>query len=251
MKKVTILFVLLLFAVSQSAFAQSTIFGKVVDAENGSGIPGVSVIIKGTIRGTTTDIVGNFALLNVPNDATIVVSFIGYKTVEMSIGNQTRFDIMLQQDVQVLGDVVVTDTRAIPPERAVITALGIVRDKKTLTVSIQTISGDELRRAGDINPIASIDGKIAGVMVRKAGGTEAGPSNLLHVSIRGQKSFTSVSSPLLVVDGIPMGNFSDRSASWLDPNEIESIIVLKSANAAILYGSAGANGAILITLKKR
>ena len=127
--------------------------------------------------------------------------------------------------------------------------MGIQRDKKTLTVSIQTISRDELLKAADINPIAAMDGKVAGVQIRK-GGQEAGPAEMLDIIIRGQKSFTSASAPLLVINEIPVGLFSVQSVSWINPNDIESITVLKSANAAILYGSAGANGAILITLKK-
>ena len=154
MKKEIILLALLLVAVSQGAFAQITIFGSVIDAETGNGIPGASVVVKETIIGGITNSSGNFAIMNVPNDAILQISFVGYKTVELPVENQTRFEITLEPDAYALDEVVVrasAPTRVIPPERAVITAMGIVRDKKTVTTSIQTISGDELRRASDPN----------------------------------------------------------------------------------------------------
>ena len=257
MKKIITLLALLLFAVSQSALAQKTITGKVINAEDGLGMPGVSIVVKGTTIGMSTTGNGNF-VLNVPDDAIIVVSFMGFKTVEIPVGNQTRFDVILQPDARVLDDVVVTAVRAIPPERAVITAMGIVRDKNTLTTSIQSISGDELIRAGDLDPIAAMDGKIAGVSVSRSN-SGAGPAEMLNIIIRGQKSFYGSNRPMIVLDGVPIINRIEVSGgipvadflSQLNPNDIESITVLKSANGAILYGSDGANGVIIITLKKQ
>ena len=241
MKKVITLFALLLFAVSQGAFAQRTILGKVISEKDRLPMPGVNVVVKGTTTGTTTDAAGNFSLI-VSNDATIVVSFMGYKSVEILVGNETLFNITLQTDVNVLGDVVVRGNRniVIPPERAVVTSMGVVRDKISLTYSIQSISNEELVRASAGLPTEDVmtvlNGRIAGVQVSQ-GGT---------INIRGQKSFNYPSLALYVLDGVPMGNIPPR----IDPILIESVTVLKSANAAILYGSEGANGAVLITTVK-
>ena len=133
MRKITTLLALLLLAVSQGAFAQRTITGKVISAEDDLGMPGVPVVVKGTTVGTATDIDGNFTL-NVPNGATIVVSFMGYRTIELPVGNQTQFNVTLQPDAIALGDVVVT-------------ALGIQREAKTLTYSAQQVSGAEMMKA--------------------------------------------------------------------------------------------------------
>jgi len=258
MKKNITLLALLLFAVSHGAFAQRMIFGKVIDANDESGIPGVNIIVKGIPVGTTTDIDGNF-VLRVPNDATtIVISFTGYKTIEMAVENQTQFDITLQTDVNVLGDVVVRATRnlVIPPERAVVTALGIVRDKKTLTFSTQTVSGEEINRASDPNPIMSLRDRTPGL---NANFIEQGPGAKVVAMIRGRTSWNHSSPPLLVVDGIPWGVLSGNTfggdgassrLSLINPDQIESITVLRSANASMLYGNQAANGAIVITLKK-
>ena len=230
MKNIIILIILLLFTVSQSVFAQRTITGKVINAEDGLPMPGVSVVVKGTTTGMTTDTNGNF-MLSVQNNATLQVSFIGFKTVEIPIGYQTLFDITLQTDVNVLGEVVVSENRVIPPERAVVTAMGIVRDKLTLTYSIQSISGAIIApHATFENPLAGLEGRIAGYYKGQ---------------IRGRTSFTLQRGLLYVIDGVPMDSMPPIS-----PEEIEEVVILKSANAAILYGSQAANGAVLITLKK-
>ena len=253
MKKPLILLALLLVAASQSAFAQSTILGRVIDAKDGSSIPGASVIVKGTNIGGTTNSSGNFGLMNVPNDAILQVSYIGFKTFEIAVENQTRFDITLQPDVQVLGDVVVTDRRYVPIEK-VETPMGIIRDKKTLTTSIQTISGEELIRASDPNFMRALSNNVAGVHVITNGNTT------MMRAIRGVKSWSHGGAPLFVIDGVPMARERGDAAVYvditdvinsIDPNNIESITVLKSANAAMLYGSQAVNGAILITTKKR
>jgi len=255
MKKNTALFVLLLFAVSQGAFAQRTIIGKVTNSEDGLGMPGVSVVVKGTTTGMATDAVGNFSLIVPNNSAIIVVSFMGFKSVEILVGTQTWFDITLMPDAQVLGDVIV-EARRIPPPEKVEIGLGIQRDPKTLTTSIQSISGDELRRAGDSNFLSALNGKIAGVEIKKANSGPGGST--LITAIRGEKSFSLPSNVLIVLDGVPMTNKrvgdprfdTGDGLSQLNPDDVENVTVLKSANAAILYGSAGANGAILITTKK-
>ena len=242
MKNSKLLFIALLLAVSQGIFAQMTITGKVINAEDGLGLPGVNVVVKGTITiGTTTDTNGNF-MLNVPNDATLQVSFIGYKTVELPVENQTSFNITLQTDANVLGDVVVSATRVIPPERAVVTAMGIVRDKIQLTYSIQSISGVELVRS----PVPedkwwfNLNGRISGLSI--VGGS---------IRMRGVRSLSmepNANSMLIVVDGVPMGR--SFNLGMINSEMIEEVTILKSANAAMLYGSDAYNGAIVITLKK-
>ena len=252
MKKITTLLALLLFAVSQGAFAQRTITGKVISQEDGLGMVGVYVVVKGTTTGTTTDTDGNFTL-NVPNNATIIVSFMGFKTVELPVGNQTRFDVTLQPDAVALSDVVVRENRVIPPERVVITALGIARDKKTLTTSIQTVSGEEINRASELNPLITLRDRTPGLSLSYADEIR-GPGTSVIALIRGRTSWNHLSAPLLVVDGVPWGLLDGGLASErltsINPDQIEDITVLRSANAAMLYGSDAANGAILIRLKK-
>ena len=163
MRKVTTLLILLLFAVSQGAFAQRTITGKAINGEDGLGMPGVSVVVKGTTTGMITDKDGNFAL-RVPNDATIVVSFIGYKTVQIPLASYsyTQFNITLYPDAIALGEVVVTGRRYNQRER-VITAMGIERDVKTLPYVVYQLSGDELRRGGGFSIAEGLIGRIPGL----------------------------------------------------------------------------------------
>ena len=227
MRKIIIPFTVLLFAVSQGVFAQLTIFGNVVDSKDGSGVPGAYVAVKGTnIIGTTNDS-GNFGLMNVPNDAILQVSFVGYKTVEVPIENQTRFNITLELDIQALGEVIVSAARVIPPERVEIMA-GIVRDKITLSYPVVVISGDEFAKFGWA-VLEDVPG-------------------FLNGRLRGQTSWSSSTNtgPLFVVDGVPMRG----SPEWLDSFMIESITVVRSASAGIFYGSPGANGVVIIKLKK-
>ena len=245
MRKITTLLVLLFFAVSQGAFAQRTITGKVVSSEDELGMPGVPVVVKGTTVGTATDIDGNFTL-NVPNGAIIVVSFMGYRTIELPVGNQTQFNVTLQPDAIALGAVVVT-------------ALGIQREAKTLTYSAQQVSGAEMMKAQDMNFMNALSGRAAGLEIKQAASGAGGSTKTV---LRGAKSFSGDSQPLYVIDGVPMVNrVQGSSGLWqsvdqgdglssLNPEDIESISVLKGANAAILYGSQGANGVIMITTKK-
>ena len=258
MKKRTITFALLLFAAMQGVFAQMTITGKVINAEDKLGMPGVNVLVKGTLRGTPTDNNGNFTLI-VPNDAILVVSFIGFKTVEIPVENQTLFEIILQTDANVLGNVVVSAARAIPPERAVIMSFGTVRDKNSLTTAVRTISMSELANSGEHNFLVALSGRMPGANVYSDG----------NVTVMEQfRGITSLLGgprpPLFVVDGIPIrlppaGTFGAWSGgqttditeiiSAINPEDIESITILKGPQA--MYGSAGVNGVVEIILKKR
>ena len=239
MKKRVITFAILLFAAMQGAFAQITIFGGVVDAKDGSGIPGAYVTVKGTNITGVTNNSGNFALMNVPNDATLQVSYIGYKTVEIPIENQTRFNITLDQDAQVLGDVVVTAERTVDGfQPGKVEIMGVVRDIKTIPFAVTQMSGDELRRSGARSIAEGLWGRVPGLR------TYMGRDGFIRIAyIRGSASFTAPRPPVYVVDGVPMGDPTD----WLDMELIESVTILRRS---VLYGSAGYNGVVIVTLKK-
>jgi TonB-dependent SusC/RagA subfamily outer membrane receptor len=241
MRKIIILLALLMLAVSQGAYAQSTIFGSVVDAKDGSGIPGVSIIVQGTSIGGVTNSSGNFAIMNVPNDATLQISFIGYKTVEIPVENQTRFNVKLEPDVQVLDEVVVTAARVAPPEKIEV-AMGIMRDPKTLTTAVYHMTGDEMRKKGARSFAEGLIGAVPSMR------TYRDIDGLIKIAyLRAVTSFQGPQPPLFVLDGMPL---KEDPTEWLNMEDIESVTVLPSANAAILYGSQGANGAVIITLKK-
>ena len=230
---------------SLSAFAQRSVSGRVTDT-GGNGMPGVNVIVKGTSTGTTTDATGNYSI-NAPQDATtLVFSFIGYGTQEVEIGNRSTVDVSMTEDARELGEVVVT-------------ALGVERDKKALGYSITTVQGDNFTQARENNLANALAGRVAGVNVSKIA---SGPAGSSRVVIRGNKSLQGNNQPLYVVDGIPMDNSGFGQAGlWggrdegdgmasINPDDIESITVLKGANAAALYGGRSANGVINIVTKK-
>ena len=229
MRKITILLAFLLFAGLQGAFAQKNIAGKVTSIEDGLGMAGVPVVVKGTTIGTATDIDGNFKL-SVPNDAaTLVISFIGMKAVELPIGNQTVFNVELAPDILALEDVVVT-------------AFGISRQSKALTYAAQNVKSDALAEARSLNVVQGLSGRIAGLSVTTA---STGVGAEAKVLLRGNRSIAGSSQPLYVLDGITLNG----GISNLSPDDIASISVLKGANAAALYGSRANNGAIIITTK--
>ena len=226
------------------AIQQRTITGKVISVEDNLGMPGVPVVVKGTTVGTATDIDGNFTL-NVPNGAIIVVSFMGYRTIELPVGNQTQFNITLEPDAIALGDVVVT-------------ALGISRERKTLTYSVSEVGGESIAQAKELNLGNALTGRIAGV---NASGSATGPMGSTRVIIRGNTSLGGDNQPLYVVNGVPIivsnlgsagsggGRDSGDGLASINPDDIENISVLKGGTAAALYGSRAANGVILITTK--
>jgi TonB-linked SusC/RagA family outer membrane protein len=245
MRKITILLALLLFAASQGAFAQKTITGKVTSSEDGLGMAGVPVVVKGTTKGTATDVDGNFTL-SASDDATLVFSFIGFLSQEIKVGTQNVINVSLTPNVTALGDVVVT-------------ALGIQRDKKTLTYASQQIDSKDIRVAAQDNFMDALSGKTSGLDIKISSSGAGGSTKAV---LRGNKSLVGLSEPLYVVDGIPMvnnkggqpgsygGTDGGDGLSALNSDDIESINVLKGANASILYGSQGANGVVLITTKK-
>lgn len=204
--------------------------GTVTDAQQ-MALPGVSVIVKGTTTGTTTDADGKFTLKAASPESVLVFSFVGYISEEVRVGDQTTFNIALTEDISTLQEVVVI-------------GYGDVK-KSDLTGSVATLKGDNLNKT----PSASVDqllqGKIAGVQVMSGGGQ---PGAGATIRIRGASSLNGSKDPLVVVDGYPWGDAGNLKQ--INPDDIESIEVLKDASSAAIYGSRGANGVILITTRK-
>ncbi len=241
--------VLVLTVMSGSVFAQSkTITGKVTSSQDGLGIPGVTIQIKGTTIGAITDIDGNYSINVSPSHKTLVFSYVSMKTYEVAIGTQTKIDVVMEPDVVQIDEVVVT-------------ALGISREKKSLGYATQEVGGEELSTVKRDNFINSLSGRAAGVQVRSSNNI-GGSSNVI---IRGSKSLTQNNQALFVVDGVPINNDNSNNAgqisgrngfdygnaaSDINPDDIESMNILKGAAATALYGSRAANGVIIITTKK-
>jgi TonB-linked SusC/RagA family outer membrane protein len=229
MRKITILIAFLLFAGLQGAFAQKSISGTVKSSEDGLGISGVTVVVKGTTVGTVTDINGAFTLAVPADAATLVVSFIGMNTLEVPIGNQTVFNVTLTPGILTLQDVVVT-------------AFGISRQTKSLTYATQTVSTQSLVEARNLDVMTGLSGRVAGLSITQQSNGVGAESKVL---LRGNRSIAGSSQPLYVVDGITLGG----GIGNISPDDIVSINVLKGANAAALYGSRANNGAIIVTTK--
>src|SRR5690606_5240247 len=244
MKKRLLGFMLAFLVGSTVAYAQQAVSGRVTSG--GFPLPGVSILVKGTTTGTSTDADGRFTIRVPDNSSVLVVSFIGYTTQEIEVGSQTNLSIEMTEDTRQLGEVVVT-------------ALGIERESKSLSYATQTVDGSELMEARDLNILNSLSGRAAGVEIQKSSSGAGGSTKIL---IRGEKSLSGNSRPLFVIDGVPMANnVGGQPGMWggtdqgdgfsqINPDDIESITVLRGPNAAALYGSQGANGVVLITTKK-
>jgi TonB-linked SusC/RagA family outer membrane protein len=225
---------------------QRTVTGKVVSEENGESLPGVNVVLKGTMVGSVTDLFGNY-MINVPGTGgTLVFSFIGLESREVEIGNQSVINLRMKSDVRQLGEVVVT-------------AVGIQRETKALGYSVEQIEGNKIQQVSEPDPLRALQGKIAGVNIS---GSSGAPGSATRITIRGNSSLLGNNQPLFIVDGIPFNNNTNRIFTGLgdgsaygsrvgdiDPNNVQSITVLKGAAAAALYGSRAANGVVLITTK--
>lgn len=210
-------------------------------------VTGASVIVKGTTNGTITDLDGNFVLEGVKKGDIIQVSFIGYATQEIPYTGQSNLTVKLEEDTQKLDEVVVT-------------ALGMRRDKKALGYAMQELKGDDLLSSREPNLANSLSGKVSGLQIVRSSNGVGGSSKIV---LRGNSSLTGSNQPLVVVDGTPMDNFTGgvddvwgnsgadmgNGLSDINPEDIESMTVLKGASAAALYGSRAGNGVILITTK--
>ncbi len=232
--------------VSQVWAQDRLVTGKITSFEDGSALPGVNVSVKGTTIGTTSSPDGTYRL-NTPGNATLIFSFIGLIAQEVELGNRTALDVAMRADVKQLSEVVVT-------------AIGIQREKKALGYAVSQVGGDALQQRSEPDPIRALNAKVPGVNIIGGGGA---PGQATKINIRGNSSLTGNTQPLFVVDGIPFdnsvnggdaSNFAANTATSsrgydIDPNNIESLTVLKGAAAAALYGSRATNGVIVITTK--
>ncbi|MBL7872008.1 MAG: SusC/RagA family TonB-linked outer membrane protein [Cyclobacteriaceae bacterium] len=246
MRKILLLSFSLFLAVG--AWAQDRVVsGKVTSSEDGTTLPGVNVVLKGTTNGTVTDSEGNYRLTIPAGGGSLVFSFIGLKTVEVSLGDRSVVNASLESDITQLGEVVITSQ-------------GIAREKKALGYAVAGV-GSEAISARPVNDIGRIlMGKIPGVTINPTGGT-AGTGS--QINIRGYSTITGNTQPLWVVDGVPFSGATNDASGFttggtasatsrfldLDPNSIESINVLKGLAATVLYGDQGRNGVIVVTTK--
>ncbi|MBC7922587.1 MAG: TonB-dependent receptor plug domain-containing protein, partial [Ferruginibacter sp.] len=220
---------LAMLGLAQQVAAQTTVTGKVTFSEDGSTLPGVSVILKGTTTGTSTGADGTYSLTVPDRNGSLVFSFIGYLSQEVSLGGRATVDVSMAPDVQALNEVVVVGYGS--------------QLKKEITGAVQTISSRELKDIPVSQVTQKLQGRLAGVQINQTTGK---PGQGMSVRIRGQLSVSAGSDPLYVVDGFPITG----SIGALNPDEIEDITILKDAASTSLYGSRAANGVVLINTKK-
>ncbi len=247
MKRILLLMILFAAVISYDAMAQRTITGKITD-DAGEGLPGVNVVVKGTTTGTLTDIDGTYRL-SASDDAVLVFSYVGFETQEVKVGAQTTVDVAMGGVTEL--------------EEVVVTALGVSREKRAVGYSVQSVDPKNVSDAVEPNVVNALQGQIAGVQIQGTSGALGGSS---RITVRGSNSFLGQNQPLFVVDGMPINNdnyaSSDQlrgfgggdydygnAASDINPQDIESISVLKGAAATALYGTRGSNGVIVITTK--
>ncbi|UOQ72078.1 SusC/RagA family TonB-linked outer membrane protein [Hymenobacter cellulosilyticus] len=249
MKKLLFMVILLMTSLLQQAIAQDrTISGRVTDQANGQGLPGVTVLVKGTTIGASTNADGTYSLSVPASATTLSFTSIGYTATERPIGASSTIDIGLATDTKQIGEVVVT-------------ALGVERTRNSLPYSATQVEGNDITKARNPNFINSLSGKVAGVNI-KQNNTLGGSTNVV---IRGQKSLYGNNQALFVVDGVPIANTNTNNSDQtsgrggydygntgadVNPDDIASVTVLKGAAATALYGSRASNGVILITTKK-
>lgn len=247
MRKSLLLSLALLFTASM-AFAQDrTVTGKVTSSDDGSGVPGVNIVVKGTTTGAVTDIDGNYKLTVPAEGGTLVFSFIGLKTEEVQVGNRSVIDIAMASDAEQLSEVVVT-------------AIGIEQDKVALGYGVTSLGTEDINGRQETDIARLLRGKATGVDITQTSGLAGSGTNVI---IRGYSSISGTNQPLFVVDGIPFntntntGNqgFGTGGATAssrfldLDPNNIADITILKGLSATTLYGENGRNGVVLVTTK--
>jgi TonB-dependent starch-binding outer membrane protein SusC len=239
MRKIAILLVFLLFAGLQVVLAQKTISGKVTSSADGLGVPGATVLVKGTNQGTITDMNGAFKLTVPANATTLVVSVVGMKKQELEIGTATTLNVVMEMSVLNLDEVIV---------------IGYGTQKREAkTGSVGVVSSDRLKNIPETSIDKMLSGKVSGVQVTSTSGQ---PGSNSEIRIRGISSILAGTEPLYVIDGIAVmsgdqsfyTNTGNALAS-LNPNDVDAITILKDAAASSIYGSRAANGVILITTK--
>lgn len=230
-------FVLVLLLGSFGARAQITISGRITDSKDGSALPGVTILLKGTNIGTQSDADGRYSLDKVTNSGTLVFSFVGKLTKEVPVVNSSVLNVTLDDDDKQLTEVVVIGYGS--------------QKKQELTGAITSISSKDFQKGNIQSPEQLIVGKVAGVSITSGGGQPGAGST---IRIRGGASLNASNDPLIVIDGVPLSGNSisgaPSSLSLINPNDIESMAVLKDASATAIYGSRASNGVILITTKK-
>ncbi|UJP66497.1 SusC/RagA family TonB-linked outer membrane protein [Mongoliitalea daihaiensis] len=244
-----LLFVVALFTMTLSfevSAQQRVITGKVISDEDGEGLPGATVLVKGTTVGTTTDLDGNYSI-NVPAGSNVLIfSFVGLKAVEEAIGNRSVVNITLTSDASQLSEVVVT-------------AIGIEKEKRALGYAVSSVGEELIQNRPEADVSRVLQGKVAGVNITATNGNSGAGTNIV---IRGYSSATGSNQPLFVVDGVPFNTNTNAQTGFtsggattssrfldIDPNNIENVSVLKGLSATVLYGDQGRNGVILITTK--
>ncbi len=247
--RLTFLVSFILFSV-QFTFAQKEISGTVTSSSDSTPIPGVNVVVQGTNTGTETDFDGKY-IINASKGDVLVFSYVGMETKNLTVGDSQTINVSMTEDSQQLSEVIIT-------------ALGVKKTRKSLTYAAQDVKAEELSRVKQTNPMNSLSGKVSGISISRSA---SGLGGSAKVTLRGNASLGS-NQPLYVVDGIPLSNPTTSqptstfgafdggnrdggdALSLINPDDIESISVLKGASASALYGSAGLNGVILITTKK-
>lgn len=243
MKKLLLMTLVLLLGITNASAQNKSISGTIIGNDDKRPMPGVTVKVEGANIGAVTDPAGRFSM-QVPANARLVISYVGYVTQVVQVSNQNTYNIILEQDAQKLNEVVVT-------------SFGIQRDKKTLGYGVSSVKSEALTRSPTADISNALAGKVAGVQISGAGGGFSSS----NVTIRGFSSITRSNQPLYVIDGVPIDNgggsnsvnsgaASSSRVSDINNEDIESISVLKGAAATVLYGSRAASGVILITTKK-
>lgn len=237
LKKLKVLLFMAALIISTTGYAQvKTISGKVTDSGNGEALPGVSVVIKGTTKGTATNFDGEFKL-DVEANQTLIFSFIGYTPQEVAVGSGNVVNVQLAQSIESLEEVVVI-------------GYGTVK-KEDATGSVQAVTSEDFNPGAIVSPEALISGKIAGVQITNGGGS---PGEGATIRIRGGSSLSASNDPLFVIDGVPVDNDGisgmKNPLSTINANDIETFTVLKDASATAIYGSRASNGVVIITTKK-
>ncbi len=235
-----------LLSLSSSVYGQQRVLrGKVTASSDGLPLPGVTILDRSNQSGTTTNVDGEYSI-SVTDQSVLVFSFIGFSSKEITVGNQTELNVVLDEEASDLSEVVVT-------------ALGISKEKETLGYSVTAVGSETLTKAREPNVANSLAGRVAGLVVK---GTNSGPGGTSKITLRGLPSISGTGSPLYVINGIPMDNTQRGSAGeWgggdtgdgignLSPDDIETMTVLKGQAASALYGSRASNGVILITTKQ-
>ncbi|MDF2156871.1 SusC/RagA family TonB-linked outer membrane protein [Algoriphagus sp. CAU 1675] len=244
-----LLFVVALFTMAlnfEVSAQQRVITGTVISDEDGLGLPGATVLVKGTTVGTTTDLDGNYSISVPAGSDVLIFSFVGLETKEEAIGNRTVINVTLTTDAAQLSEVVVT-------------AIGIEREKKALGYAVTSVGNEQLENRPEQDVARVLQGKVPGVNITSTNGMSGSGTNMV---IRGYSSATGSNQPLFVVDGVPFNTSTNAENGFttggavtssrfldIDPNNIEAISVLKGLSATVLYGDQGRNGVVLITTK--